>query len=108
KGEGFEVSRRIVEKFHEDVTSTGAKFLVVYLPNKVNLERSADNTEYAGSALVNSLSAKMKLVDPTQDLLNRASLGSVADLYNGHYTPTANQIIALSISKEIGKSPSTR
>ena len=73
-----DLALKIVQAFEHRVTSTGARFFVVHLPRKDELDE------------------RFGLIPTATTLLDRARTSSLGALFSdgGHYSPLGNRIVA--------------
>jgi lysophospholipase L1-like esterase len=91
-----ELAIRIMEAFRDSVQSSGARFVILYLPKRHEL-RSVRNTGKApDDAFLQQIEQRLGLVSAADALLAQSRKTSVDALYQegGHYSPEGNQVVA--------------
>lgn len=88
------VSREILREFRRDAARQDAAFVVVHLPKQADLQRLLQVRSCVYQALLDRLSQEHVLVDPQPQLLAACRSESLDRLFQRHYSPAGNRIIA--------------
>lgn len=94
---------RILSTFAERVRARGARFLVVHLPTRVDLETLDSVGELPHRAFLHRVRAEFDFVDPAENLLRRARELSVSAMFRpgGHYTADGNAVVAGELARHL-------
>lgn len=96
QGEVHQLVLAICEEFAREVEASGARFRVIVLPGRPDLQSLAEDGSGAWSALTDDLrAAGIEVLDCSQDCLAAGSLTD--DTFwapGGHYSPRGNRVIA--------------
>ena len=98
-----ELAIRILESFKQSVESTGAKFIVFYLPKRHELRELLAGKPVPDNAFLQALGQRFELLS-VADALKVASRGdAVEQLYRpgGHFSPEANKIVAHVLAEKL-------
>jgi len=91
-----ELTFRILSDFAQSVESHGARFLVLHLPTRGDLQALDSTGELPLKAFLQRVDARFNFIDPAEDLLRRAEEVSMPALFRpgGHYTAIGNGVVA--------------
>lgn len=95
-----ELTLRILSDFAQRVESQGARFLVLHLPTRSDLQILDSTGELPLREFLQKVRERFDFVDPSADLLRRAEELSMSDLFRpgGHYTAAGNAAVAERVS----------
>ena len=100
--EAYQVTRRILLKFTEDVRASGAAPVVIMMPGRLDLDLAMSGTPpYAG--LVEQLrAAGAPTIDLTAPLLDELQRRSMDELFEDtHYSKRGNAVVAQALAREL-------
>jgi hypothetical protein len=98
-----ELTFRILSDFAQRVESRGARFLVLHLPTRSDLQALQSTGELPLRQFLQRVRGRFDFVDPAEDLVRRAEELSMAALFRpgGHYTTAGNTVIANRLSDHL-------
>jgi len=101
-GEGAQVTRRLMIAFEREVEQSGARFALVHLPKRVDLEQLRRRGKTVYQALLDKLAERHRCIDPSGALL-AALEGGADDLYapHRHYAPRACAILGAELARAV-------
>ena len=95
-GEGGALALAIVRRFHDDVDSTGASFVIVHLPRREDLATLIEGKRpLLYSAILDSLERQYTVVDAAVELREAARDGGLEALFrrDSHYDASGNRAV---------------
>jgi hypothetical protein len=95
--EAFQVTVRLIQRFHDEVQAAGSRFLIVHLPQQSDLALARAGRPMPHAVLLAELNRHgMTIVDPTRELLELAEREGLTELFQPlrHYGPAANRVVA--------------
>jgi hypothetical protein len=99
-----ELAVRILESFRQSVESTGAKFIVYYLPKRHELRNLREGKPVPDDAFLQALRQQFDMLS-VADALQQAARGGAVEggLYQpgGHFSPEANKIVAQVLAQRL-------
>ena len=99
--EKCQVTRKILQKFKDDVESSGGKFYIVFLPSKKELEELSQSRDLPNSAFLKHLGEEIPIIHPELEMLEKTDRTWRTSLFQGHYTPLGNQLVGAAVSEYI-------
>jgi hypothetical protein len=94
----------IIERFGQEVTQEGARFVIVHLPTKRPIKRLKNGDQLRYQDLLNELVATYELVDPAADLIRQADADSYESLFShtsSHYSALGNRVVGEAVAKAL-------
>lgn len=107
-GEPARVTLKLLERFRNDVESTGAEFILVHLPKRADLERLLAGRDVPYADLLARVRQKHTVIDVQPDLLAAAKQTSLDRLFQRHYSPRGNRIVAQAVAEPLRQSVASR
>ena len=100
----------IIKMFHDDVASSGARFLVVHAPVKDELATLRQLGIGLDESLLEKIAGISQFVPTADEFVCRTRASSTDRLFDhaDHYSDLANEIIADVAAREILKDPPSR
>jgi hypothetical protein len=100
--EAITLVRRIIAAFRADVATAGAHFVIVHLPTHYDLSRISTGRLPSWYAdLLAELKTSYEVVETADALLAEAASSSLDELFVGHYSNRANEIVASSLAEPL-------
>ena len=102
--QAFQLTVRIIQRFHDEVRVAGSRFVIVHLPSQSHLSTARDGQPMPHAPLLAELARRgMTLVDPTPELLELAEREGLAELFRSHlhYAPSGNRVIAEVLARSL-------
>jgi hypothetical protein len=98
-----ELTFRILSDFARSVEERGARFLVVHLPTRSDLQTLISTGELPLPEFLERVRMRFGLVDPATDLVRRSTEVSLPALFNpgGHYTAPGNAVVADRLANQL-------
>lgn len=101
--EPAQVTVAIIDAFAREVRQTGAKFLVVHLPDQIglNILLRGDTLQY--NALLQKIERRQPLIRTENDFAKVLGQRSLADLFEagGHYSQAGNAVVSAVVARVI-------
>ena len=94
----------IIERFEQEVTQEGARFVVVHIPTKRPIQRLKNGDQLRYQELLNELVATYEVVDPAADLIRQADADSYKSLFldtSSHYSALGNRVVGEAVAKAL-------
>jgi hypothetical protein len=97
-----ELAVHILESFRQSVESTGAKFIIYYLPKRHELRNLRAGKPVPDDAFLQVLRQRFDMLS-VADALQQAARGGGENLYRpgGHFSPEANKIVAKVLAEKL-------
>jgi hypothetical protein len=102
-GEPARVTLALLREFRRDVERRNAQFHIIHLPKKSDLNRLLQKRGCAYQQLLERVGKQQMLIDPQPRLLAAARADSLESLFQRHYSPAGNSIIADVIADFLAK-----
>lgn len=100
-----ELCTAILRTFYTEA-SANATVYILHLPTLQDVSLKMRSRDFVYGQLLSQLKKDFAVIDPTEDLLREAQQNTLDSLFVGHYSGTANEIVAKAIAKTI--SPANR
>ncbi len=101
--EPAQVTEAIIDEFAHEVRQTGAKFMIVHLPDQIglNILLRGDTLQY--NALLQKIERGQPLLQTENDFAKVLGQQSLADLFEagGHYSQAGNAVVAAVVARVI-------
>lgn len=91
-----QITERVIEEFEREVLEAQSRFIIVHLPTKNSLQNLLNGEPPEYQELLDDLSSRYDLIDPTFGLISQSKKDSFGDLFaknSSHYSPIANRVV---------------
>ena len=104
-----ELALRILDAFKMDVERSGAAFVVVHLPRRVDLDVLDGTGSLPNGDLLREVETRFDYVDTSGALLEEASRTSLPSLFNQslHYSAAANRVVSDVLARRLSENQLT-
>lgn len=98
-----ELTLRILSDFAQSVSERGARFVIVHLPTRSDLQTLSSSGEPPLPAFLERIRTRFELTDPADSLVRLAQDATAAALFRpgGHYTAIGNAAVADRVAEQL-------
>jgi hypothetical protein len=84
----------VVQAFEQEVVASGARFLIVHLPSRQEMELRAGLGRWSYQTFLDALDNRFEVIHPEGQLFNAIGDHGFGDIFTGHFNNRGNHIIA--------------
>lgn len=99
-----QLTERIIEEFHSEVTGAQSRFIIIHLPTKRPLRNRLKGNPLEYQDLFDTLHSKYDIIDPTDGLIAQSKEDAYEDLFaenSSHYSHISNRVIGEWIAAQL-------
>ena len=102
-GDQRRLALRIIDRFAESVEAAGARFVVVHLPRRVDLEAARSDGRLPNSSFLDAVQEQAPVVRVDTALLERGGQGDLGPLFSpgGHYSSDGYAVLAAAVAERL-------
>ena len=103
----FSLSMEIMGAFEASVAASGARFLVLHLPRRQDLDTLRRGQSTADTRFVEAVRGRFSFIDPADRLIQLMQERGSEQLFRprGHYSAIGNELLATAVSAELKRIP---
>lgn len=100
--EEFQLGWMVVQAFAQQVTASGAEFMVVHLPSHPEMDLRGGLGRWTYQTFLDALDEQFDVIHPEASLIEAAQ-GDLTRIFAGHYNAEGNRIVAKSVAGHLAQ-----
>jgi hypothetical protein len=109
-GEQYDLTLDIMAAFEKSVETSGARFMVLHLPRRADLDARRNARSTPDTRFVQEVARRFSFIDPADRLVQLLEDRGSEELFRprGHYSAMGNAVLASQVLRELERKPTSR